>query len=425
MLPAVGLRRPIFIYGKNHVGGAEYLFLRRAECAARLGLEPVIITVPGPMDERFRRAAKVIHVAPRILSRPAFTPAMAAAAADDMAALLGFVPSHIEATSVVDAYFASLLATRLPDTDFSLLIIRPGTALMRAWPGRGEVFSAPTAFFRALRGRRDSGMLGRLAATGRVLSVNQACADDAARLAGLVDMPVILAPVILPAPQAVTTPLTGEPYLLSVSRLDGKMKSYVEGLIGAFAELRRAHPGLRLKIVGEGPGLPSARRKAMEAGVADATEFLGTLPSSALAPLYAGAKAFVGMGTAACEAAMHGAPVVLALAYQAEGASPGYYGQPGVQGFGEDVPGQARMPLLDLLGPVLADGSLRSAIAERGRRQALADHHPDAAMVAMRSLLSRPPVKPVVAPWPVPRYFRLLGNLLSGVGSCRPLARWA
>lgn len=425
MRPPAGIRRPIFIYGKNQVGGAEYLFLRRAECAARLGVEPVIITVPGPMDERYRRVAKVIHVDPRIFSRPAFTPAMAAAAADDMVAILGLTPSHIEATSVVDAYFASLLSSRLPDTDFSLLIIRPGTTLARAWPKTSDIFSSPVTFFNALRGKKDNGMLAQLAASGRVLSVNHACADDAARLAGLPGMPVILAPVILPAPQPVTALSPGEPYLLSVSRLDGRMKSYVEGLIGAFAELRHTHPGLRLKIVGDGPGISSVRRKTLEAGVVDSTEFLGTLPSDALAPFYAEARAFVGMGTSACEAAMYGAPVVLALAYQAEGLSPGYYGQPGVEGFGEDIPGQKKTPLIDLLRPLISDEAFRSETARRGQMRAFKDHHPDSAVIAMRNLLARPSAKPVLAPWPVPRFSRLLSNLVLRVGLRRPLARLA
>ena len=54
----MSLRRPIFIYSGNHVGGGEYLCLRRAEAAVRLGLRPVIITSPGPMDEAYRRVAE-------------------------------------------------------------------------------------------------------------------------------------------------------------------------------------------------------------------------------------------------------------------------------------------------------------------------------------------------------------------------------
>lgn len=425
MPPVAGLRRPVFIYGKNHVGGAEYLFLRRAECAARLGLEPVIITVPGPMDERYRRVAKVIHVSPSILSRPAFTPAMAAAVADDISALLGPAPSHLEATSVVDCYFASLIAERLPSSDYSLLIIRPATTLARAWPKARDLFRSPATFLRSLRGRQDNGVLAQLASSGRVLAVNQACADEAGSLAGLVGMSAVLAPVILPEPQIIAAGRQEKEYLLSVSRLDGKMKAYVEGLIVSFAELRRDHRSLRLKIVGDGPGMDAARRKADVAGVADATDFLGTLPPTELAPLYAGAKAFVGMGTAACEAAMYGAPVVLALAYHPAGLSPGYFGQDGVKGFGEEVPGQAKIPFDVLLRPLLVDDSLAEQVARRGQTLASKENHPDAAIAAMHALFSRPPVPPVKHPWPMPRWPRLIANLVTRVGSRRPLARWA
>ena len=54
------------------------------------------------------------------------------AVADEITALVGPQPAHIEATCVPDTYFASLLAARLPDSDYSLLIIRPGTSLSRA-----------------------------------------------------------------------------------------------------------------------------------------------------------------------------------------------------------------------------------------------------------------------------------------------------
>ena len=43
-------------------------------------------------------------------------------------------------------------------------------------------------------------------------------------------------------------------------------------------------------------------------GVAGSVDFLGTLAPEALPGLYAGATAFIGMGTAAVEAAMQGAP---------------------------------------------------------------------------------------------------------------------
>jgi hypothetical protein len=69
------LRRPVFIYGNNVVGGAEYMFLRRAEAARRLGLEPVIITPPGAMDAKYRAVARVLHAPRPLLAKAGYGPA--------------------------------------------------------------------------------------------------------------------------------------------------------------------------------------------------------------------------------------------------------------------------------------------------------------------------------------------------------------
>jgi glycosyltransferase involved in cell wall biosynthesis len=419
------LRRPIFIYSGNHVGGGEYLCLRRAECAVRLGLKPVIITSPGPMDEQYRRVARLLHVDAAIFNRPAFTPYMAVAVADDLAALLGPEPSHIEFTGLPDSYFASLLARRLPDSDYSLLIIRPGTVLSRAWPAWSDLFPDPRRILHALKGRKENGVLGMLSAQGRVLAVNRPCADDAARLAGRSSVVATIEPVIVPFAGVATAIPTTAPYLLTVARLDGIMKAYVRGLVVAFAALRASHPSLRLKIVGDGTDRPATEALAARLGVASSVDFLGTLSPGILPELYAGAAAFVGMGTAACEAAMQGVPSVLALAYDAECRSPGCYGEPMVEGFGEVVLGQAKHPVVEVLRPLLADPALARQKAERGRARAFADNHPDAATERMRLLLSRAPVVPAPHPYPMPKLRQLLRNVLRGYGSRRPLAREA
>jgi glycosyltransferase involved in cell wall biosynthesis len=218
---------------------------------------------------------------------------------------------------------------------------------------------------------------------------------------------------------------TTAPYLLTVARLDGIMKAYVRGLVVAFAALRASHPSLRLKIVGDGTDRPATEALAARLGVASSVDFLGTLSPGVLPELYAGAAAFVGMGTAACEAAMQGVPSVLALAYDAECRSPGYYGEPMVEGFGEVVLGQAKHPVVEVLRPLLADPALARQKAERGRARAFADNHPDAATERMRLLLSRAPVVPAPHPYPMPKLRQLLRNVLRGYGSRRPLAREA
>jgi hypothetical protein len=421
------LRRPIFIYSGNHVGGGEYLCLRRAECAVRLGLKPVIITSPGPMDPAYRKVARLMHVDAALINRPAFTPGMAAAVADDLVALLGPEPSHIEVTGLPDSYFAALLAERLPETDYSLLLIRPGTVLSRAWPSWSDLFPDPRRFLHALKGRKENGVLRGLAAHGRVLTVNRACSDDAARLAGMASLQAGIEPAIVPHPGEASqaSRVGSDPYLLTVARIDGMMKAYVRGLVAAFAGLVQAYPTLRLKVVGDGTHRASTEAYAVSLGVEKSIDFLGTLPPSALPKLYSEATAFVGMGTSSCEAAMYGTPTVLALVYRETCESPGYFGEPGVEGYGEVIPGQKQLPVAELLGPLLADADFAKRVGERCRARALADHHPDAATERLRALLSRPPVAPVPHPWPLPKFRQLLGNLIRGVARRRPLAREA
>ena len=405
------LRRPVFIYSGNHVGGGEYLCLRRAECAVRLGLKPVIITSPGPMDEPYRQVARLLHVDATIFNRPAFTPDMAEAIADDLAALLGPEPSHIEVTGLPDSYFASLLARRLPDSDYSLLIIRPGTVLSRGWPTWSDLWPDPRRLLHALRGRKENGVL-------RALSAH-------AWLASLPSIVAGIEPVIVPFVGVASAGASSAPYLLTVARIDGIMKAYVRGLVVAFATLREAYPSLRLKIVGDGTDRPATEALATRLGVSSSVDFLGTLPPAALPELYVGAAAFVGMGTTACEAAMQGVPSVLALAYDGECRSPGCYGEPSVEGFGEVVPGQAKHPVAEVLRRLLADPALARQVAERGRVRAFAENHPDAATERMRVLLSRPAVVPAPHPYPLPKFRQLLRNVLRAYGSRRPLAHEA
>ena len=78
------MRRPIFIYDKNKVGGGEHLFLRRAQSAKRLGLDPVVITIPGAMDEAYRRTARLIHLPKPLLSKCGLTASLGERVADQL-----------------------------------------------------------------------------------------------------------------------------------------------------------------------------------------------------------------------------------------------------------------------------------------------------------------------------------------------------
>lgn len=418
-------RRPIFIYLTNLVGGAEYMFLRRAESARRLGQDPVIITVPGPMDEAYRRTAKVIHLDPQVFGRFAFTHEMAEELADELAAMLGKAPCHIETTGMPGYYFGDLVARQIPGSECLLHAIAPRMVPLRRPPGWADLWRSPSRCWQGVRGRLPYREVEALAASGRFLSVNQECADTSARQLGLASLPAVLTPLSVGTTEAVSSVDCQEKFVLSVCRLDGRMKAYVEGLIRMWPAVLREHPSLRLKIVGDGPAKESYVALAAASGVAPSVDFLGTLDNAVLTGLYASAEAFVGMGTAAIEASMCGAVAIIAVENESACLTPGCFGDPEVKGFGEHVPGQSYVPAQDLLMGLLVDGARRAAVAERGRQHSLRTHHPDACDQRMAELLTKTYGAPVAVPAPMIRPRQVLANLLAGRLSRRPLAAWS
>jgi hypothetical protein len=414
------LRRPVFIYGNNVVGGAEYMFLRRAEAARRLGLEPVIITPPGAMDAKYRAVARVLHAPRPLLAKAGAWPGLNARLASQLAAQLGPGPWSFEATAMPGLHLASLLAERLPGSDYAFFVIGPQAAPRHRPPRLADLITRPGRWWRALRGRDYYEQVAELADRGRFFSVNEPCAEDVARQLGRPGFPVGLHPVVVLASASPPPPTSGR-FLLSVSRLDGTMKAYVDGLIQALPALRVQAPDLTLTIVGDGPD--RARLEALACRLAPgAVTFLGTLDNVALASLYAGCTAFVGMGTASIEAALHGAPVVFALESEPRALSPGYYGDPAVLGFGEKVPGQGQHPVADYLARLVQDAAFRQEIAQRGQAQAESRHGIAGLDQRLRVLLASPPSVGPVLPCPWPAWSRLLLNVLSGY-AWRPLVK--
>lgn len=423
-VPRGELRRPVFIYLANLVGGTEYMYLRRAESARRLGLDPVIITVPGPMDEAYLKAAKVIHVTPEVFGKFAFTHGAARAMADEVVRLLGPAPCHVEATGMPAFYYGALIAERIHGSECLFHLTAPRTTPLRRPPTPSDLWRAPRRFWQGLRGRRPYGELAALAASGRLLAINQECADTSAAQLGLATLPARLTPLSVGTVGAEAV-AAKEDFILSVARMDGTMKAYVEGLIRLWPSLLLAHPTLRLRLVGDGPAKAGYVALAARLGVASSVDFLGTMENRALAGLYGAARVFVGMGTAAIEAALRGTPAIIAVEGEKACLTPGCFGDPSVRGFGEHLPGQALGPVADLLAALLTDEPRHAFVAERGRRHALSTHHPDACDRRLAELLSAsygPPV-PLPAPWIRPR--QVLVNFLCGRLRRRPHAKWA
>jgi hypothetical protein len=377
------------------------------------------------MDEAYLAAAKVIHLDPKVFGRLAFTHGMAEGLADELAAMLGQAPCHIEATGMPAYYFGDLVARRISGSECLLHATAPREAPRRRPPDLSDLWRNPGRFLQALRGRRFYFELGALAGSGRFLSVNEVCADTAARQVGLDSLPAVLTPLSIGVVRPSAASDSMGRFVLSVSRLDGRMKAYVEGLIRMWPAILQEHPSMRLKIVGDGPAKESYAGLAAAIGIASSVDFLGTLGNDALSGLYASADAFVGMGTAAIEASISGAPAIIAVENEKACLSPGCFGDPSLRGFGEHVPGQACSRVQEILLELLANHEHRAAVADRGRRHALHLHHPDVCDQRLAVLLTKTYGKRVVFPAPMIRPRQVLANLFAGRLFRRPFAVWA
>jgi len=113
---------------------------------------------------------------------------------------------------------------------------------------------------------------------------------------------------------AVAPRTDGAPTVLAVARMYPRKR--LEDLLRAAAALRNRIPGLRVRIVGEGPESARLRILARRLRVQDVVAFLGELPRQALAVEYVRADCFClptvqeGFGIVFTEAMAAGLPVV-------------------------------------------------------------------------------------------------------------------
>ncbi|MEJ7616714.1 MAG: glycosyltransferase [Pyrinomonadaceae bacterium] len=102
---------------------------------------------------------------------------------------------------------------------------------------------------------------------------------------------------------------TEPPVFLAVGRFVDKKAPQLTLL--AFAEVYRAHPEARLRMIGDGPLLDACRDLAEGLGLAPAVSFLGVQPHAAIQEEMRGARAFVQHSVEALSGDCEGTPVAI------------------------------------------------------------------------------------------------------------------
>lgn len=143
-------------------------------------------------------------------------------------------------------------------------------------------------------------------------------------------------------------------------------------LLDAFAEVRKGHPDLRLKVIGSPGERTDTRRRVRRLGLQDAVEFTGRVTAEAIAAAYAEATIAVvpslyeGFGFPAGEAMACEVPVVSTRG----GALPEVVGEDGETGL-LVAPGDPA-DLANALRTLLEDAGLRRRLGRAGRQRVLA-----------------------------------------------------
>jgi glycosyltransferase involved in cell wall biosynthesis len=102
-------------------------------------------------------------------------------------------------------------------------------------------------------------------------------------------------------------PASAPPLFLACGRFVEKKAPQLT--LKAFAEVARAHPEARLRMIGDGPLLPTCQTLAREMGIEDQIEFLGARSHAEVLKEMRGARAFVQHSIVAPDGDSEGTPV--------------------------------------------------------------------------------------------------------------------
>lgn len=146
------------------------------------------------------------------------------------------------------------------------------------------------------------------------------------------------------------------PRIVSIGRIDAGMKTYNWNFIGDVVQLRQKYPDLVWDIYGTGDAASIAmlKKKIEEYKCASFIRFNGAVEHSEMESVLSGAVAFVGMGTAAVEAAFTGTPTIVAIAFSAAPVSYGMLHELPFGNVGEQNGSLVEKPLGSILDGILS-----------------------------------------------------------------------
>jgi len=104
-------------------------------------------------------------------------------------------------------------------------------------------------------------------------------------------------------------PADAPPRFIAVGRFTAKKSPDLT--LRAFAEVRRVHPAVVLRMIGDGPLLEQCRRLADDLGIGDAVTFLGAQPPSVVREEMRQARCFVQHSVEAASGDSEGTPVAV------------------------------------------------------------------------------------------------------------------
>lgn len=205
-----------------------------------------------------------------------------------------------------------------------------------------------------------------------VVFMNEACREAHVEVLGphLASSPVVPVPFDGAALLPRRTERPESRRLVSIGRLVD-FKGYPFGALEAVAALRSEGLPFTYDVYGDGPLAADLRAAVARHGLADVVRLHGEVPPAQFTAALDDALVFLGMGTAAVEAAGHGVPTLLAAVNERRPLVHGWFGDQEGYDVGEVRSGDVLTPLDGLLRHVDdADPSEYRRLVERGQRRA-------------------------------------------------------